>query len=272
MNNLNMSYKLPSELPPQIERFRTQIESALKPYIEIKPRKDNNLNWWQSKFGGLPYLPQNFEYPRTTEGEYLYLLAQINFTEVPNLENFPQQGILQIYIADNGLYGCNLENMTDQSSFRVLYFPEPDLKIEKIITDFSFLPDSDALPLDSADAFALEFKPKIQPITVVDYKFESIFAPYFEDREQYYQFWEQYDDIFFTNSRHQLGGYPHFTQDDPRYFYSAEEEKYNLLLQIDSDLNLDIMWGDVGVGNFFIQDSALKQLDFSNVLYNYDCH
>ncbi len=56
------------------------------------------------------------------------------------------------------------------------------------------------------------------------------------------------------------------------YFYSEEEEKHNLLLQIDSDSNLDIMWGNVGVGNFFIQDSALKQLDFSNVLYNYDCH
>jgi len=44
-----------------------------------------------------------------------------------------------------------------------------------------------------------------------------------------------------------------------------------LLLQLDSDDSIDLMWGDSGVGNFFIKDEDLKNLNFSNVLYNWDC-
>ena len=36
----------------------------------------------------------------------------------------------------------------------------------------------------------------------------------------------------------------------------------------DGDL---IMWGDVGICNFFISPEALKRRDFSRVLYNWDC-
>ena len=32
-----------------------------------------------------------------------------------------------------------------------------------------------------------------------------------------------------------------------------------------------ICWGDLGVGNFFINREALKRRDFSRVLYNWDC-
>ena len=33
----------------------------------------------------------------------------------------------------------------------------------------------------------------------------------------------------------------------------------------------EIMWGDCGVGNFFISSDDLKRLDFSRVLYTWDC-
>jgi len=44
-----------------------------------------------------------------------------------------------------------------------------------------------------------------------------------------------------------------------------------LLLQIDS-IGEHILWGDVGVGNFFITEDELKRKDFSKVLYNWDCY
>lgn len=59
----------------------------------------------------------------------------------------------------------------------------------------------------------------------------------------------------------------HISQDDPRKY----RHDNILLLQINSDFNQDIMWGDVGLGNFFIRKEDLKQLNFSNVLYNWDC-
>ena len=48
-------------------------------------------------------------------------------------------------------------------------------------------------------------------------------------------------------------------------------EPYELLFQMISDDDADIIWGDMGVGNFFIQPSALRNLDFSQVIYSYDC-
>lgn len=47
-----------------------------------------------------------------------------------------------------------------------------------------------------------------------------------------------------------------------------------LLLQIDTDGSdkVDyVMWGDSGVGNFFINHKKLAQLDFSDVFYTWDC-
>ena len=43
-----------------------------------------------------------------------------------------------------------------------------------------------------------------------------------------------------------------------------------LLLQLDSDDQM--MWGDVGVGGFFIAPEDLAKADFSRVMYTWDCH
>lgn len=51
---------------------------------------------------------------------------------------------------------------------------------------------------------------------------------------------------------------------------SDEYNKYNtLLLQIDTDD--DIMWGDSGIANFFINKEDLENKNFKNILYNWDC-
>ena len=76
---------------------------------------------------------------------------------------------------------------------------------------------------------------------------------------------------------HQLGGYPYFTQEDPRNG-TAYEDLDVLLFQMDSDMRTRdegggdlVMWGDCGVANFFINREALKKRDFSRVCYNWDC-
>ena len=73
------------------------------------------------------------------------------------------------------------------------------------------------------------------------------------------------------NTGHKIGGFAHFTQSDPRSFTGSTEQlkEYILLLQIGGDE--EIMWGDGGVGNFFIHPDALRKKDFSQVMYNWDC-
>ena len=79
------------------------------------------------------------------------------------------------------------------------------------------------------------------------------------------------DEVYavFPEGGHKIGGYAYFTQSDPRD-EKAEYLDMILLLQIDSQDNA-ILWGDVGVGNFFIHPDDLKRKDFSKVLYNWDC-
>ena len=72
---------------------------------------------------------------------------------------------------------------------------------------------------------------------------------------------------------HQMGGYPYFTQNDPREGGRYPELDV-LLFQIDSDGQDGhdlIVWGDCGVANFFISREDLKKRDFSKAGYNWDC-
>lgn len=99
-----MNYKL-DPLSPELEKYRDRIEATIKPYVEIAIGNNERPSWWQSKFGGLPYLPKGFDYPQDFEGKYLFFIAQINFAEVLPLDSFPERGILQFYIGDTDLYG-----------------------------------------------------------------------------------------------------------------------------------------------------------------------
>ena len=71
---------------------------------------------------------------------------------------------------------------------------------------------------------------------------------------------------------HQIGGYPDFTQNDPREEHD-ELKDYILLFQLQSEWEdgIEIIWGDLGVGGFFIHPDDLAKLDFSKVAYSWDC-
>ncbi|MEG4249224.1 YwqG family protein [Microcoleus sp. Pol10D4] len=274
-----MNYKLECPLSPELEKYRDSIEATIKPYIEIKTQKNDDVNWWQSKFGGFPYLPKGFEYPKTCDGKYLFLLAQLNFDEIPPLDGFPDRGILQFYIADDDLYGLNLDNSanadnhTIEDQFKIIYFPQPNFKVENIITNYDFLPPPESFPVNGC--CGLQFTKKYAPISTSDYQFTQILGSEIEELFMNSEIEDEYREISHSFG-HKIGGYPYFTQDDARKYSNTSEQKQKLdilLFQMDSDANetVDIMWGDSGVGNFFIDESALRELDFSKVLYNWDC-
>jgi uncharacterized protein YwqG len=266
--------KLPSELEP----FRKELEATIKPYVAIKPILSNQLTLWQSKFGGDPYFPKQLSYPTNPEGKPLYLLAQINLSEVPSLKGFPSQGILQFYIdGHHHLYGFDPDDMMNQSYFKVIYFEQIDTNQENLMTDFRFLPDiiEAEVLLPFLGNFALEFTIKYEPISGDDYRLEPFLQSLIDSNisSQGLDLFDLIDDYaeLHHGEEHKLGGYPYFTQGDPRENLVKGIEPYQLLLQIISDDKADIWWGDTGVGNFFIQPSALESRDFSKVIYYYDC-
>jgi uncharacterized protein YwqG len=68
-----------------------------------------------------------------------------------------------------------------------------------------------------------------------------------------------------------MGGYAFFTQSDPRDYDEALRAYNVLLLQFAMDDEADIMFGDAGVANFFIKEEDLRNRNFRDVLYNWDC-
>lgn len=274
-----MNYKLEFPLSPELEKYRDRIEATIKPYIEIQTQNNDSVNWWSSKFGGLPYLPKGFEYPKTAGGKYLFLLAQINFDEVPTLDGFPDRGILQFYIADDDLNGLDFGNSADldnsivEDGFKIIYFPQPELKVDNIITNYDFLHEPEYFPVDGC--CSLQFTKKYAPISTSDYQFTELLGDEFEELFTNHEIEDEYLKIS-PYAGHKIGGYPDFTQADVRGYATNGEGKLMpiiLLFQMDTDSNdtVNIMWGDSGIGNFFIEETALRQLDFSRVLYNWDC-
>lgn len=109
---------LPSEWA---ERF---LETE-KERIELHFKDAGKLSLLQSKAGGRGYLPKEQGYPVTEEGKPLSLLTQINFSEMPQMENYPEFGLLAFYVDyQDDLYGLNFENPTSQEGFRVFFFDD----------------------------------------------------------------------------------------------------------------------------------------------------
>lgn len=288
-NNTNdLAVEIKDETILNRDQLETVINAlknkTIQPMISlISERKTTTV--FNSKLGGTPYLPLGFDYPYNESAlsnkQPLKLLAQINFAELPRIQDFPSEGILQFYIAyeesDNTM-GLNFDNLSEQTSFRVVYH-------EKVIKDADQLqnpPKIDTLEdyyFPFTGEFLLTGLVENSFITPTDYRFNDLFIQNLNDvtgikikkawdlpKENYSKIYEELSSV-----GHRIGGYPFFTQEDPR----SNEPNYDvLLLQIDSqfDNNYEIIWGDLGVANFFISLEDLKNRDFSNVIYTWDCY
>jgi uncharacterized protein YwqG len=125
------------------------------------------------------------------------------------------------------------------------------------------------------ECLGLQFSADNEWVGPEDYQFKSFF-----EELKIQQFFDvisadddKLGDWYYANIYdiyHKIGGYAYFTQDDPREDSQQYKDHKVLLLQMTSDN--EIRWGDCGVGNFFIRAEDLEKLDFSNVIYNYDCY
>ncbi|WP_042473314.1 YwqG family protein [Bacillus ndiopicus] len=260
------------QLPQEFEKYRSIIEPTLQPVLLINTI-ERPTSLFESKFEGNPYFPLAMEYPKNANGQPLKLLAQINFADVPkHLPHFPTEGILQFYIDGyDDVFGMDFKDGQNQVGFRVIFHEEVMQDESQLIQDFSFVKlENEELYFPVTKEMALTFAPNVEPLSVNDFRSYDVYEAIWQEIDAA----EQYglDDKFYTSfgcMGHRIGGYPFFTQTDPRAYNDLSNSTV-LLLQIDS-VSDHIMWGDTGVGNFFITEDELKRKDFSKVLYNWDC-
>lgn len=238
-----------------------------------------------SKVGGLPYWDPALPYPTDSQGNKMTLLAQLNFAQLGTEAPLPAQGLLQFFIGQDDVFGIDFDQPDSQKDFRVVYHPEPDpaLTLEQIqALELPTHVEADlCTPVIREAAFTAE--KTVGYMGPGDCRFEALFreavrAVTGEDigGKNEYQYFDKADRDYFYDqlsaAGHRLLGYPFFTQYDPR---EPEGPYDTLLFQLDSDMAEDrkdlVLWGDCGVGNFFINREDLLCREFSRILYNWDC-
>lgn len=241
------------EVPELFNEYEKLIKSTLRKSNEITVTAESTKPW-ESKLGGCPYLEDIQDYPKDKEGNPMIFLAQINFSDLGELNSMPQSGLLQFYIHCDDCYGYD-------EPCKVRY-------IETYITDENMLLSEnpfevsykDLLPFDREGK--MHFEIKEMPISCCCEAFDRIFSSIKFNAEQEDKKWDVFD-----ASGCRVGGYPYFIQSEPGFY-----DKQNiLLLQLDINDVCGIMFGDSGNCNFFISEDDLRNKDFSKVQYEWQC-
>lgn len=278
----------PKPKPEPIEKAKAIVAEVKRrtaaPCWKLTLQPEGPCGLLDSKVGGLPYWDPALPYPVDSQGNQMTLLAQLNFAQLGTEAPLPAQGLLQFFIGQDDVFGIDFDQPDSQKDFRVVYHPEPDpaLTLEQIrALDLPTHVEADCCtPVFQEAVFTAE--KTVGYMGPEDGRFEALFreavrAVTGEDigEQNAYQYLGDADcrclNDQLNNTGHRLLGYPFFTQYDPR---EPDSPYDTLLFQLDSDM-IDrkdlVLWGDCGVGNFFINREDLLRRDFSRILYNWDC-
>lgn len=273
---------------PMVARIETVVSRFRELYsreaIAFDLEPDDSLGVLDSNVNGLPFLPEGEEIPLGEGGRQLTLLAQFDLARLPANHFLPRAGILQFWITctqEDGAYGMGSElySPTNQKTFRVRFFPDPARPRPREEVQRLYRPDRSLSPVETEAALrprftltrntlppaCLEFEPRFVSLWNEHYperplgSLDDLNTGRFDTYD--YKVWKMFDP-----SGHRLGGFPWFTQLDPR---EGHLEFDHLLLQLDMDKYIN--WGDCGVGDFIIPSENLRRADFSQIFYTWDC-
>jgi uncharacterized protein YwqG len=249
-------------LPEFLGEFRAPLERYKLDYVKIVATPlptSESLPLLQSKFLGKPFLPVGTPYPRDEKEQPMLLLAQLNFAEIPALAGFPTAGILQFFISPTEWYNAE--------DYRVLYHAATDAQPQ---TDFSFLTSDLYADSPIRAEHSLAFSLATEYGGAEDCRFDMSFGgkSYYGYENTLPKEQKEELDTYCNNSGHRIGGYAYFTQGDPRENDPKLQDDVQLL-QIDMDDK--IMFGDSGLGHFFISPAALAAKQFDQAYFYWDC-
>jgi uncharacterized protein YwqG len=235
----------------------------------------------RSYFGGDPQLPPDLRWPHRN-GAKLRFLARLSLQELQATEItawLPQSGaLLFFYDEERQPWGFD---PADRGGWAVLHVPDVSLSSttsrEKSAGE---LPCS-SVTLRRIHVFPSSGRSEVRALNLSGDEFDK----YIELSDQQFQ----------GLPKHQMLGLPSPVQGDamelecqlasnglycgtPDAYASAPAKlledgakNWRLLFQMDSDDDLGVMWGDVGTIYFWVEESAARKGDFSNVWLVLQC-
>ena len=278
-----------------LERLAGQIAPMAKKCVRLEtvPTDEKDISVGASKIGGLPDLPPTIKWPQW-KNTPLAFLCQIKLEEIveyPYCDQLPATGWLYFfYDAQQQTWGFSPE---DIGSFKVIYYDGP---IETLFRrDF---------PVDSLDVTEDEEKHRIyEPCRISFY--EAVSLPEWNSKELdkifnddeldlYVDFIEDFSQNYLCATQHQIFGHSNPIQGEMRLecqlvtngLYCGDAsgygdprrktlelgaEDWQLLFQLDTDDNSEMMWGDCGRLYFWIRRQDLLEKDFDKAWMILQC-
>lgn len=244
--------------------------------IEISRISPDSVKSTDSVIGGKP--PYAEKIP-SRNGKELIFLAQVNCSELPELKGYPNKGLLQFWISND---------ISDDEECEVIYYENPtNNRIDQLEIDMDIYDnENDNRPITPGSVVKMTFKKMPESMSIGDYRFDNLFVKayneiakntegveeikaFYEIKKEVWAYIDKHTDLLSGGYGNKIGGYPHFCQWDPR---ESEKSEELLLLQLDSDDNGFIMWGDFGTANFFIKEQDLINHKFGNCMFHWDCY
>lgn len=277
-----------------LEKFEKQILNLTKPAIQILREKadEDSIPIGGSKLGGNPDLPEDFEW-QYYEGRPLTFMGQFKLSELHPYDEenlLPDTGILYyFYDADTAPWG----EVEHKGGWQVYYIEDENTPLVRTTH-----PRAEGINdvIDSLSVHRVSYTSVLTLPLIYDWEFEDKgFAGITDDESDNY--WELVLESGIEPA-HQVAGYEVAIQGDVREYVvrgvqnipekhdpvtnlldpeqlryvQAESKKWQFLFQIDSDDDLDIIWGDAGRLYICIPKTDLQERNFDECWTIMQCH
>jgi uncharacterized protein YwqG len=274
-----------------LTRLGLLIQEEALPAIKISlQRVEGDISSGaRSKFGGIPYLPARFDWPKY-EGHPLDFLLQVDLADAAMYDFddlLPRSGLLTVfYDLEEKPWGSY---PSDLKKFKVVYLPSSvDLRPQKTSIDS-----------DTPIEYKIGFSSMLTIPSYESHSFEKLIEGYSlsdEEIDAYIALTSKLNDLQYrTKSKdgyHRMLGHSTNVQgdmqvpaaEDMNRLFLNEEKSYSvsrnetlktgaedwlLLLQIDSDTDAQILWSGLGMLYFWIHVNDLRNQRFDRVCMKY---
>ncbi len=268
-------------IPIELAKFSNEILASSMSFIKITPEPTLELlPTRQSKFLGIPYWPIPTQlFPKDIYGNPMRMVAQINLEYIQNIVintniSLPKNGILQFFLPQYNYHNQHLNINENTNSIGIFYHENinlPNLLSEEL-KELHIKPPSHDFPVFKESKINFFEESKFCPL--IDYYHSDYFYHLILDEINEAELEQFFNSEEFDSSGCKIGGYAKFSKSDPRNEYYNLDNPWQLLFQIDSinDNNSEpiSMWGNNGVGSWFIKKNDLLNLDFSKSIFYCD--
>lgn len=263
------------------ENLRNEIHLFLSYYFEETKREslklipvDRDTSLLDSKFFGIPYIPNGQRPPKSRTGEDLVFLSQINCKDLPKTScGLPSFGLLQFWVQNNNDTEIGQGEFASKGH-RVVYFPEVDeeLREEDVLKAYQLKENYKGDCFNFSASSGIDFRLEYESMPYLNNDFEGAFNRIFEDfgPSQDLRKLDKYEDIIKANFKkyffaggNKLLGYPDYPQHNYPYQLATGYDLMLLQLTNTKDLANNNLRED-SLMQFYITKEDLNNLNFEN--------